>query len=89
MATLVLDEDTLQPLFRWKTKNELEDRVIGASPAMAAAWQDVRGEKRIVIRKPGDKDWKTSGGVELFYGRPTISGFLTVCDGDGQRNYGF
>lgn len=58
-ATLVLDEDTLQPLFRWSTKNELEDRVIGASSAMAAAWQDVRGEKRIVIRKSGDEDWKT------------------------------
>jgi hypothetical protein len=59
MGTLVLDEDTLQPLFRWKTKNEGGDRVIAASPAMAAAWQDVRGEKRVVIREPGDTEWKT------------------------------
>jgi hypothetical protein len=58
-ATLVLDEDTLQPVFRWATENEQEDRVIGASPRLAAAWQDVRGEKRVVIRAPGDKEWKT------------------------------
>jgi hypothetical protein len=59
MGTLVLDEDTLQPLFRWSTKNELGDRVIAASSAMAAAWQNVGGEKRVVIREPGDKEWKT------------------------------
>jgi hypothetical protein len=59
MGTLVLDEDTLQPLFRWRTKNEPGDRVIAASPSMAAAWQDVRGEKRVVIREPGDTVWKT------------------------------
>ena len=58
LGTLVLDEDTLQPLFRWKTKNEPGDRVIAASPSMAAAWQDVDGEKRVVIRQPDDKDWK-------------------------------
>lgn len=58
LGTLVLDEDTLQPLFRWRTKNESGDRVIAASPSMAAAWQDVGGEKRVVIREPDDKDWK-------------------------------
>ena len=59
MGTVVFDEDTLRPVFRWRTKNEPGDRVIAASPAMAAAWQDVRGEKRVVIREPGDEAWKT------------------------------
>ena len=58
-ATLVLDADTLHPLFKWNAKNEPEDRVIAASPEMAAAWQEVKDEKHVVIRTPKDAEWNT------------------------------
>jgi len=59
-ATLVLDSDTLQPIYKWNARNATQDRVIVASPTMAAGWQDIQGaqdEKNIVFRKPGDAGW--------------------------------
>jgi hypothetical protein len=57
-ATLVLDADTLRPLFHWAAQNEPENRVIAASPALAAGWQEFGDQKHVVIRTPQDKDWQ-------------------------------
>lgn len=62
-ATLVLDSDTLQPLYKWNARNATQDRVIVASPVMAGGWQEVQGEqgeKHVVFRKPGDPEWTTA-----------------------------
>jgi hypothetical protein len=69
-ATLVLDTDTLQPLFRWAARNQPETSVIAASPELCAGLQAAGDEKRVVIRKPQDEDWKTiwTGNVPSFVG---------------------
>ena len=58
-ATVVLDADTLQPLYKWNARNAVQDRVIAGSPVMAAGWQEFQSEKHVVLRKPGDSEWKT------------------------------
>jgi hypothetical protein len=58
-ATLVLNEDTLQPAFHWAARNQPENRVIAASSTLGVGWQDMGNEKHIVIRKPADKEWTT------------------------------
>jgi hypothetical protein len=59
-ATVVLDSDTLRPLYKWNARNAVQDRVITGSPVMAAGWQEFQGEKHVVFRKPGDTEWKTA-----------------------------
>ena len=58
-ATLVLDADALEPLYRWRAQNQSGNRLIAASRELCAGWQDAGNEKRIVIRKPNDQEWST------------------------------
>jgi hypothetical protein len=87
-ATLVLDEDTLRPVFQWSAINEMEDRVIAASQEIAAGWQQVNQEKHVVVRKPNDKEWTTiwKGMTTSIFGPQFLDAthFVMATDGAVQ-----
>lgn len=59
MGNLVLDADTLEPLFHLASRNQPENSFFAASPKFCAGWQQVGDEWHVVTREPDDKEWKT------------------------------
>lgn len=60
MGNLVLDTETLEPLFHLASRNQPLESFFAASPKFCAGWQHVDGgAKRIVVRQSQDEDWKT------------------------------